>query len=315
MVSSSFSPLRINYYDVRNVINVRLMKLSRRAVLDRVSAQIWIEELAKKGAKILFKVYEDGSFLISWVAQWQMKEAEEGRIDSTHKACKPFNDPKKDGYLLTIVVRSSITNKRLPVCFFVTDNEIIPTLHQWLSWLKDSFNLNVKRIMVDCSPTEFAAIREVSDNVDILLCHWHIKRAWETHIKRGVKISKSTYDTKLAEDRVRANLNSMMYSETPEASDLAHQLFLAENKEFEVFLAYFNKSYHNQLKTFYFGRSRSLHVDRLACLLSQVVALGYWQDTIKVANDFGGFRLTVNQEKKRRAAYCIDYDVACSMVE
>jgi hypothetical protein len=25
--------------------------------------------------------------------------------------------------------------------------------------------------------------------------------------------------------------------------------------------------------------------------------------------------LTANEEKKRRAAYCIDYDVACSMVE
>jgi hypothetical protein len=55
-----------------------------------------------------------------------------------------------------------------------------------------------------------------------------------------VKISKSTHDTKLVRDRVRANLNSMMYSETPEAFDLAHQLFITENKEFEVFLAYFN---------------------------------------------------------------------------
>ncbi|CEG73758.1 hypothetical protein RMATCC62417_09077 [Rhizopus microsporus] len=165
-------------------------------------------------------------------------------------------------------------------------------------------------------------------------------RAWETHIKRDVKISKSTQDTKLARDRVRANLNSMMYSEMPEAFDLAHQLFLAENKEFEVFLTYFNslwlprkelwskawrqnasfhinnliESYHNQLKTFYLGRSRSLRVDRLVYLLSQVVALDSWQDTIKAAHDFGGFRLTASEEKKR-AAYCIDYDVACSMVE
>ncbi|KAL4206859.1 hypothetical protein AB4K20DRAFT_1971908 [Rhizopus microsporus] len=50
-------------------------------------------------------------------------------------------------------------------------------------------------------------------------------------------------------------------------------------------------------------------------LLSQVVALDYWQGTIKAAHDFGGFRLTANEEKKRRAVYCIDYDFACSMVE
>ncbi|KAG1174276.1 hypothetical protein G6F71_005016 [Rhizopus microsporus] len=75
------------------------------------------------------------------------------------------------------------------------------------------------------------------------------------------------------------------------------------------------ESYHNQLKTFYLGRSRSLRVDRLIYLLYQVVALDYWQDTIKAAHDFGGVRLTANEKKKRRAAYCIDYVVACSMVE
>ncbi|ORE21795.1 hypothetical protein BCV71DRAFT_273978 [Rhizopus microsporus] len=71
----------------------------------------------------------------------------------------------------------------------------------------------------------------------------------------------------------------------------------------------------NELEAFYLGRSRSLRVDRLVYLLSQVVALDYWQDTIKAAHDFGGFRLTANEEKKGRAVYCIDYDVACSMVE
>ncbi|ORE02957.1 hypothetical protein BCV72DRAFT_178975, partial [Rhizopus microsporus var. microsporus] len=59
------------------------------------------------------------------------------------------------------------------------------------------------------------------------------------------------------------------------------------------------ESYHNQLKTFYLGRSRSLPVDRLVYLLSQVVVLDYLQDTIKPAHDFSGFRLTANEEKKR----------------
>ncbi|CEG84160.1 hypothetical protein RMATCC62417_18005 [Rhizopus microsporus] len=69
-VSSSFpSSLRINYYDVRNTVNAKLMKLSRRAVHDRDSVQIWMEELAEKGAKTLFKVHKDSSFLVSWVAK------------------------------------------------------------------------------------------------------------------------------------------------------------------------------------------------------------------------------------------------------
>ena len=69
------------------------------------------------------------------------------------------------------------------------------------------------------------------------------------------------------------------------------------------------------MKAFYLGRSRSLHVDRLIYLLSQAVALDCWQDKIKAVHDFGGFRLTANEENKGRTAYCIDYDVTCSMVE
>ncbi|PHZ13386.1 uncharacterized protein RHIMIDRAFT_291131 [Rhizopus microsporus ATCC 52813] len=195
----------------------------------------------------------------------------------------------------------------------------IPTLHQWLAWIKTNFSLSVKRIIIDCSSAETAAIRDAFEGfVQTLLCHWHIKRAWETHVKRGVKISRPTHDTKLVRDRVCANLNSMMYSETPKAFDLARQLFLAENKEFENASFHTNnliESYHNQLKTFYLGRSRSLRVDCLVYLLFQVVVLDYLQDTIEAVHGFGGFRLRANEEKKRRAAYCIDYHVACSIVD
>ncbi|ORE22208.1 hypothetical protein BCV71DRAFT_165197, partial [Rhizopus microsporus] len=296
--------LLINYQDVKNIINAHMNKLSRKSCRDKHSCEKWMKYLEKeKNCSTLFF---------------------------------------KDSYLFTIVVHNYITNRGLPVCFFITDMETISTLHQWLTWIKANFSLNVKRIMIDCGSAETSAIRDVFEGpVQILLFHWHIKRAWETHIKRDAKISKSSHDTKLVRDRVCANLNSMMYSETPKAFDLAYQLFLAENMEFEVFLAYFNRlrlprkklwskawkqtasfhtnnmieSYHNQLKTFYLGHSRSLRVDRLVYLLSQVVALDYWQDTIKAAHDFGGFRLTANEEKKGRAAYCIDYDVACSMIE
>jgi hypothetical protein len=40
--------------------------------------------------------------------------------------------------------------------------------------------------MIDCSPAEIAAIKEVFPTTNILLCHWHIKRAWKTHIKKDV---------------------------------------------------------------------------------------------------------------------------------
>jgi hypothetical protein len=72
----------------------------------------------------------------------------------------------------------------------LTSNETIPNLVKWFTYIKSVANLNVQRIMIDCSTTEIGAIREVfGDGIDILLCHWHIKRAWDTHIKRDVRSS------------------------------------------------------------------------------------------------------------------------------
>lgn len=40
-------------------------------------------------------------------------------------------------------------------------------------------------MMIDCSPTEQMAIRQVFGNsVQILLCHWHIRKAWDDHIRK-----------------------------------------------------------------------------------------------------------------------------------
>lgn len=70
----------------------------------------------------------------------------------------------------------------------VTDMEIMPTLIEWLTWLKNlKAELRLKRIMIDCSATEIGAIRSVfGDEVDILLCHWHVWRAWDKNMKKEV---------------------------------------------------------------------------------------------------------------------------------
>jgi hypothetical protein len=189
--------LLVNYQAVKNIINARVFQLSRKAQSDKESVKEWAETYLRNEKK--YKVfYEnkggDSSLLLSWVAPWQEKiliDAEEWCIDSTHKSCKSVNNPMKDGYLYTIVVRSPATNRGVPVCYFITDNEIILNIHKWLAWLNTQFSLNVKRIMIDCSPVEIAAVKEAfGDNVDILLCHWHIKRAWETNLKKLVSINE-----------------------------------------------------------------------------------------------------------------------------
>lgn len=91
----------------------------------------------------------------------------------------------KDCYLMSVVVYNNVTNKGVPVTFFVNSIESSPTISKWLEWLKSTLNLNVKRMMIDCSPTEQMAIRQVFGNsVKILLCHWHIRKAWDDHIRK-----------------------------------------------------------------------------------------------------------------------------------
>lgn len=237
----------MNYQEVKNAITARLNKISRKDCKDQVSCQLWLESLQnEKNYLTLFKVHENGPFLVSWVSPWQktqLEEALEWCIDSTHKTCKTFSNPSDYSYLFTIVVRSQTTNKGVPVCFFITSHEIVPTLKTWLEWLNSNLTLRVKRIMIDCSPTEIRAIKEVFDNnnVDILLCHWHIKRAWETHIKRDVKVANSTHETKRLQDSVRASLNNMMHADTEETFNLSLQLFQHQYKDQQVFLAYFDK--------------------------------------------------------------------------
>jgi len=80
-----------------------------------------------------------------------------------------------------------MTNKGVPVCFFITNREVSTVIAEWLNWVKENVAVRPRRIMIDCSAAEIEAIRQAfQGEVSVLLCHWHIKRAWEKHIKTDV---------------------------------------------------------------------------------------------------------------------------------
>jgi hypothetical protein len=60
--------------------------------------------------------------------------------------------------LFTIMAHSNITNKGVPAGFFITNMESTAVISEWLLRVRNNHNLNVKRIMIDCSPTEIPAI-------------------------------------------------------------------------------------------------------------------------------------------------------------
>ncbi|KAL0086210.1 hypothetical protein J3Q64DRAFT_1833955 [Phycomyces blakesleeanus] len=186
-----------------------------------------------------FKIEEISlSRLPDELKQWFLENLEEWCIDSTHKTSKSFNTVagkgSEDCFLFTIVMQNPITNKGLSVCFFITDHEYTSTLNQWLTWVKNTFTLKVKRIMIDCSPIEIGAIEEV-----------------------------------FAHNSVHAVLSNMMHATT--SNVVAKKRIMMQSMEIE--------SYHNQLKTFYFGRLISLRVDRLIYLLAKVLTLDYRQES------------------------------------
>ncbi|OAD66222.1 hypothetical protein PHYBLDRAFT_152795 [Phycomyces blakesleeanus NRRL 1555(-)] len=248
--------LRINYYDVQNVINVHLNNLSRGNAIDKTSLEQWIEFLEKEKNYLVHIVFHE-------------------------------------------VVKSNVTNKGVPVCFFVTNAEFITILSQWLNWVKSNCSLHVKRVMTGCSPVEISALEEVfGQSFQILLCHWHIKRAWEMHIKKDIKITGATHKSKREQDAVRVAFNLLMHARSKEAFNQQYKEFVSRFAGHAKFVAYFAthwhakyarfhmnnliESYHHILKAYYLGRSRNFRDNRLVYMLSQVVEHDYRQEGLKI---------------------------------
>ncbi|CEP19022.1 hypothetical protein [Parasitella parasitica] len=207
----------INYQDVQNAILAKLNAAARKHKSDGKRVVLWLEYLKENGYETMRDIPDntDAPFVLSWYSPWHKKyleAAEDWFLDSTHKTCVSFID-KRDCYLMTIVVHNPITSKDLPVAFFITSVKCSPTIERFLSWLKNNNNLKLKRIMTDCSATEQRAIiSSFGSTIQIFLCHWHLQKAWEDHIKK-ISFEGDSADKKAARKLLRARLYKILYSE------------------------------------------------------------------------------------------------------
>ena len=115
-------------------------------------------------------------------------------IDSTHGTCTDDNLRSRTGvrrtgakcFLYTAVCQSPVTEKGVPVAWMVTNNEGQEPIVRWLTWLRDTHRFSPSSVMVDNSNTEIAAINQVYGEppyeVKVLICHWHILKAWRKNI-------------------------------------------------------------------------------------------------------------------------------------
>ncbi|KAI7858079.1 hypothetical protein BDC45DRAFT_477841 [Circinella umbellata] len=77
----------------------------------------------------------------------------------------------------------------------ITNSQAQYPILYWLKWLKDEHGYIPSRVMIDAFDTEIIAITKVYnyvhddpstnifiDKVKILICHWHVFRAWKKNI-------------------------------------------------------------------------------------------------------------------------------------
>ncbi|CAD6926408.1 unnamed protein product, partial [Tilletia caries] len=107
-------------------------------------------------------------------------------------------------------------------------------------------------IVVDCSTTEQAAINRAFNHLPtpprILLCQWHVLRAWEDNIKDKIRVLSLEDDAReksqQLQSRCRADLRLLVYAETPARFDELMTAFEAEwSPAFSVFVAYFKREW------------------------------------------------------------------------
>ncbi|SAM02680.1 hypothetical protein [Absidia glauca] len=216
--------LRLNLEQLDNKHDVK----SRKPAVDPSNARAWWDDLKAKNHSTHLFEQENGPHVVSWYSRWP-KELLEGAldwcVDSTHHTYKPMTDPDQHCYLYTIVVRSPFTNKGVPVAFMLTSNEIIPNRVKWLIHLKQHNNLNVQRVVF-------------GDTMDNILCYWHIKRAWDTHIKKELYKCQSFTNTDIVYSVVVSSSGYIVSCSCPVVTGIRKHMFLVSRIKVIPYYAY-----------------------------------------------------------------------------
>ena len=94
-------------------------------------------------------------------------------MDATYRTCRLMLP------LFFLAVKSNVNYS--PVATFIVQNEDATSICEALSRIKDYIGtdgIEIKNFMIDCSPTEMHAIREVFPNCGLYLCDFHRNQCW-----------------------------------------------------------------------------------------------------------------------------------------
>lgn len=219
--------------------------------------------------------------------------------------------------LYTLLTRHPLTGTGYPVAFMVTNDQTVGPINQWLVHLRDACNLSATFITIDCCIAEVNAIKAALPNTGIHYCAFHVMKAWKSKV--GDKVSLDASFTKKQLGEYKTDLIKDLKGILVERDEAEFTRKIAEFKAKiataqPTFLKYFKKywvgtdellgrwgkphvaeshlryltnnyieSWHNQLKTVYFGRARNRRLDRLVFILTGDVEFYFEEEVERIA--------------------------------
>ncbi|OAD75183.1 hypothetical protein PHYBLDRAFT_166938 [Phycomyces blakesleeanus NRRL 1555(-)] len=308
-----------NYEEIYNRMRKMTTLLYMFASDENASISIWLNvKLAEQNYcifEINLSVYNDGKkqFAFGFQSPMQvsiMRISQSFCLDATHSISS-----RSDEVLYTLVTRHPQTGKGFPVAYMVTNNQTAIPIKLWLDHLRIKSSFVPMNITIDCSIMEVNAIKEALPHATIHYCDFHVLRAWQHNLDSKIKLNASYTSEQLG--NYKTALKNYLRHILIESNE---DVFLRAIEDFKLmvqdqpqFLKYFEKkwteneellrrwgrpyisqqhqryvtnnyveSWHNQLKTIYFGRARIRRLDRLIFILTNDVEFYFEQEVERI---------------------------------
>ncbi|KAG1172622.1 hypothetical protein G6F70_006439 [Rhizopus microsporus] len=316
---------QIVYQDeVYNLYKIVQESFYRKAVDEKESVGLWLEELKGKNYSTFKHSNFENDFTFDFSSPWQRQfllNSITVCLDATH--CVSHI---QRGIIHTIVARHPATGAGCPVAYMFTEDRSMATVSVFLSFVKNDIGITtLEKITVDVSITEHAALTAVYPEAAVQWCLFHVSRAWMRKIRELIKLESSALNNQVHR-AIITDLKALMWKKNRVIFLLSLLAFNMKYSMYTSFLNYMERNYlsrekfvhwsaafqpqifsnmetnnfieswHNQLKTVYLGRKRNRRVDRLISVLVDDVEPDYIDNTCRITLNVG----RMGPEERRR---------------
>ncbi|CEG67520.1 hypothetical protein RMATCC62417_03936 [Rhizopus microsporus] len=313
----------------------------RKAVDEKESVGLWLEELKGKSYSAFKHSTFENDFTFGFSSPWQKQLLLNSTmvcLDATH--CVSHI---QRGIMHTIVVRHPATGTGCPVAYMFTEDQSMAAVSVFLSFVKNDIGVTtLEKITIDISTTEHAAVTAVYPEAVVQWCLFHVRCAWMGKIRELIKFEPSALNNQVRR-AIIADLKAMMWEKNRETFLLS---LLAFNMKYSIHTSFLNymernylnrekfvhwpaafqpqifsnmetnnfiESWHNQLKTVYLGRKRNRRVDRFISVLVDDVEPDYI-NICRITLNVGRMGPEESRRRKELAAESINAAILETMI-